>query len=293
MNSLMVKSLVFTAILMLGTLMVVWQMDIDFNDPINWITLLGALVIAGLSFGVAAKYMAQMQNDTASGELADENWDGIGEYQNELPSGWAYSFLATMIWGIWYFLFSPYSLNAYNKIGEWNQEVKNYNKKFEKKFANADEKTLKGMGASIFDVKCAPCHGDTGDGLSGQAQDLTTPRSKEQILGIIKNGQNAIAAFPGGMPPGLAQGAAAEKAAAYVAGGFQGTAPAEYGVCAGCHGADGKGMPNVAPRINGYDVADVLKSGKVGSIGTMPSFKTTLTPIQTKALETFISKINE
>ena len=24
-----------------------------------------------------------MKNDTASGELADENWDGIGEYKNK------------------------------------------------------------------------------------------------------------------------------------------------------------------------------------------------------------------
>ena len=30
-----------------------------------------------------------MQTDKADGKLVDENWDGIGEYQNELPNGWA------------------------------------------------------------------------------------------------------------------------------------------------------------------------------------------------------------
>ena len=291
MNSFIVKGLVFAIVLMIGTVIVVQQMHIDLSDPINWITMIGALAIAGLSFGVSAKYLAQMQNDTASGELADENWDGIGEYKNELPSGWAWSFLGTMIWGIWYFLLSPYSVNAFSQIGQWNDEVKAYNTKFEAVHKNADDDTLRDMGESIFLVQCAPCHGITGDGLSGKAEDLTAGHTKKQVLGIIANGQNAIAAFPGGMPPGMASGAAAEKAAAFVASGCKGTAPAEFGVCAGCHGAKGEGVPSVGPKIAGYDVPNVLAGGKSGKIGVMPSFKTRFTPVQNKALETYISSL--
>ena len=291
MNSFIVKGLVFAAILMIGTVIVVQQMHIDLSDPINWITMIGALAIAGLSFGVSAKYMAQMQSDTATGELADENWDGIGEYKNELPSGWAWSFLGTMIWGIWYFLFSPYSLNAFSQIGQWNEEVKAYNQKFEEVHKNADAATLQEMGESIFLVQCAPCHGVTGDGLSGKAEDLTAGHTKQKVLDIIANGQNAIAAFPGGMPPGMASGAAAEKAAEYVASGCKGEAPAEFAVCAGCHGGNGEGIPNVGPKIAGYDVANVLAGGKKGKIGVMPSFKTRFTPVQQKALETYISSL--
>ena len=291
MNSFIVKGLVFAIVLMIGTVIVVQQMHIDLSDPINWITMIGALAIAGLSFGVSAKYLAQMQNDTASGELADENWDGIGEYKNELPSGWAFSFMGVMIWGIWYFVLSPYSVNAFSQIGQWNDEVKAYNKTFEAVHKNADADTLKDMGESIFLVQCAPCHGITGDGLSGKAEDLTAGHTKKQVLDIIANGQNAIAAFPGGMPPGMASGAAAEKAAEFVAGGCKGDAPAEFAVCAGCHGAKGEGMPNVGPKIAGYDVPNVLAGGKHGKIGVMPSFKTRFTPVQNKALETYISSL--
>jgi len=291
MNSFIVKSLIFTAILMIGTVVVVQQMHIDLSDPINWITMIGALAIAGLSFGVSAKYLAQMQSDTASGELADENWDGIGEYKNELPSGWAWSFLGVMIWGTWYFIFSPYSVNAFSQIGQWNEEVKAYNTKFESAHKNADAATLQEMGESIFLVQCAPCHGVTGDGLSGKAEDLTAGHTKKKVLDVIANGQNAIAAFPGGMPPGMASGEAAEKAAAFVASGAKGNAPAEFGVCAGCHGAKGEGIPSVGPKIAGYDVPNVLAGGKKGKIGVMPSFKTRFTPVQNKALETYISSL--
>jgi len=291
MNSFIVKGLVFAIILMVGTWFVINQMHIDLSDPINWITMIGAMAIAVLSFGVSAKYLAQMQNDTATGELAEENWDGIGEYKNELPSGWAWSFFGVMVWGIWYFLFSPYSLNAFSQIGQWNEEVKAYNTKFEEAHKTADAATLQEMGESIFLVQCAPCHGVTGDGLSGKAEDLTAGHTKQKVLDIIANGQNAIAAFPGGMPPGMASGAAAEKAAEYVASGCQGEAPAEFAVCAGCHGAKGEGMPSVAPKIAGYDVPNVLAGGKKGKIGVMPSFKTRFTPVQNKALETYISSL--
>ena len=293
MNSFIIKGLVFAAILMIGTVVVVQQMHIDLSDPINWITMIGALAIAGLSFGVSAKYLAQMQTDIAGGELAEENWDGIGEYKNELPAGWAYSFLGTMIWGMWYFAFSPYAVNAYSQIGEWNEEVKTYNTKFEAIHKNADAATLKEMGESIFLVQCAPCHGETGDGLSGKAQDFTVKRSVKEVMDIIANGQNALAAFAGGMPGGMASGDAAQKAAEYVASGCKGEAPAEYAVCAGCHGAKGEGMPMVAPSLNTYDAKNALAAGKVGKIGVMPQFKNRFTPVQEKAIETYISSLNQ
>jgi len=293
MNSFIVKGLVFAAILMVGTILVVMKMHIDLSDPINWITIIGALAIAGLSFGVSAKYLAQIQNDTASGELADENWDGIGEYKNELPAGWAYSFLGTMIWGIWYFIFSPYAVNAYSQIGEWNEEVKTYNAKFEKIHKNADAATLKEMGESIFLVQCVPCHGETGDGLSGKAQDFTVKRSVKEVMDIIANGQNMLGAFPGGMPAGMASGDAAKKAAEFVANGAKGDAPAEFAVCAGCHGAKGEGIAMVGPSLNAYDVKSTLMAGKVGHRGTMPAFKNRFTPVQEKAIETYISSLNQ
>lgn len=294
MNSLMVKALAFSATLMIATVVVVKYMNVDLSDPVNYITILGAAAIAFLTFGVAAKYINQMKTDKSTGELADESWDGIGEYKNEMPAGWAYSFLGTIIWGVWYWL-SGYPLNAFSQIGQYNEEIKAYNIKFEATHANADAATLRDMGESVFLVQCAPCHGETGDGMSGKAHDLTSRIGKDQVLDVIKNGSNQLGFAMGAMPPMLAQGADAEAIATYVAGGMQGTAPAAFATaCASCHGADGKGNNGMAPNLATYDetlVSNVLEHGKKGAIGAMPSFKTRLTPVQEKALATYIQTI--
>ena len=291
MNSLMIKSLGFAALLILATIFVVTKLNIDiFADSVNALTIAGAIAVATITSAVAAKYINQMKTDTTSGKLTEENWDGIGEYENELPSGWAYTFLAVFMWSMWYGL-AGYPIWAYSQIGEYNEEVLAYNAKFEETHKNASEETLKEMGESIFLVQCQQCHGATGDGLSGRAQDLTKHYSKEEVLNIIKNGQNALGAFPGGMPAGMASGADAEAIAAYVAGGFKGEKPAAFAACASCHGEDGKGTPMVAPSIHGYDIHNVVSKGKKGKIGRMPAFGSMITPVQEKALTAYVQSL--
>ncbi len=294
MNGMVVKALVLAGVLIIGTYIVVDQMNIDLSDPINAITFLGAIAIAVLAFGVSAKYMQQMKTDTAGGELAEDNWDGIGEYKNPLPSGWAWSFVGVSVWAIWYFLMG-YPLNAYSQIGEWNEEVKTFNKKFEAKFKDVKEDDLKNMGESIFLVQCAPCHGNTGDGLSGKAHDLTKRISKEQVLYAINNGSHNFKYPLGAMPQGLASGKAAEEVAEYVANGLKGDAPASWATCAGCHGQDGKGNNGTAPNLVSYDaplVKQVLEHGKKGAIGEMPAFANRFTPVQVKALTAHIQELS-
>ena len=294
MNSMIAKGLAFALVLIVATFVVIKQMNIDLSDPVNLITFLGAIAIAVLTFGVSAKYMQQMKSDTATGELAEDNWDGIGEYKNELPSGWSWSFVGTLIWAIWYFLWG-YPLNAYSQIGEWNEEVKQYNQKFEKTHKNATKEDLKNMGESIFLVQCAPCHGNSGDGLDGKAHDLTKRISKEQVLYVINNGSHYFKYPMGAMPPGLAQGKDAEAVAEYVANGLKGDAPAAWATCAGCHGQDGKGMNGQSPNLVEYDntlIHQVLTHGKEGSIGRMPSFVNRFTPVQEKALAEYIKTLS-
>jgi len=294
MNGMIIKALAMAGVLIVGTYVVVKQMNIDLSDPVNMITFLGAIAIAVLSFGVSAKYMQQMKSDTATGELAEDNWDGIGEYKNDLPSGWAWSFVGTLIWAIWYFLMG-YPLNAYSQIGEWNKETKEYNKKFEAAHKNADKETLKQMGESIFLVQCAPCHGNSGDGLDGKAHDLTKRISKDQVLNVIKNGSHYFKYPMGAMPPGLVQGKDAEAVAEYVANGLKGKAPAAWATCAGCHGQDGKGMNGQSPNLVEFDdtlIKQVLTHGKEGSIGRMPSFVNRFTPVQDKALAEYIKTLS-
>lgn len=293
MNSLMIKALIFSAVLIGGTLIVVISMDIDLSDPINIITMIGAVAISVLTFGVAAKYINQMKTDTASGELADENWDGIGEYKNELPGGWAYSFLGTIIWAMWYMI-SGYPVNAFSQIGQYNEEVIAYNAKFEEIHTNPNAETLTQMGESIFLVQCAPCHGSTGDGLSGKAHDFTSRMSKAQILDAIEKGSNQLGYPMGAMPPMMAQGADAEEIATYVAGGMKGEQPASFAACASCHGEDGRGMNGMSPDLVDYDealVSGVVTNGKKGLLGTMPAYHDRMTPLQMKALAAYIATL--
>ena len=99
----MIKALAFAALLIIATIAVVNSLDMDvFADDMTAITMGGAIAVATITAAVAVKYINQIKTDTASGQLAEDNWDGIGEYQNELPSGWAYSFLALFLWSMWY-----------------------------------------------------------------------------------------------------------------------------------------------------------------------------------------------
>ena len=294
MNSLMIKALGFAVVLVLATIFVVMKLNIDiFADSVNAITMGGAIAIAVLTSAVSVKYINQMKTDMASGKLADDNWDGIGEYENELPSGWAYTFLAVFMWSMWYGFFG-YPINAYSQIGEYNEEVLAYNKKFEATHKHADATTLKEMGESIFLVQCQQCHGATGDGLSGRAQDFGHRMSKEQVLDVIKNGSNQMGFQMGMMPPGMASGEAADKIATWISTGAKGTPPAEFAACASCHGADAKGQGGMSPNLVAYDgalISHVLEHGKKGLIGRMPSFKTLITPVQEKALTAYVQTL--
>ena len=295
MKSMVVGGIILIIALLAGTYLAAGDAFIG-DDYINSLTMLGAVAIITISVFVVLKYVNQMKNDTASGDLAEEKWDGIGEYKNPIPTGWALAFIGSILWMFWYFTIG-YPINGFSQIGQWNEETLEYNAKFEKKWENPSTETLEAMGQSTFLVQCSPCHGVTAEGIEGKAQDLTKRIAKEQVVHIINNGANSLkTAYPGGMPAGMAFGDDVDVIAEYVAGGFKGEQPAAYAACAGCHGADGKGMPYVAPNIREYDdaiVSAVLKDGKKGNIGMMPSFDGRLNETQQKALAAYLRSLGE
>jgi cytochrome c oxidase cbb3-type subunit 3 len=296
MKSMVIGGIILIVALIAGTYFVAGDSFSLGEDYINDLTMLGGIAIISITVFVALKYVNQIKNDKAGGELAEERWDGIGEYKNPIPTGWGMMFIILMIWQLWYF-FVGYPTNQFSQIGQYNEETLEYQAKFESKWANITETDLVNMGQSVFLVQCAPCHGVDGTGIDGKAQDLTKRMAKEQVLHVINNGSNHLkSAFPGGMPAGMAAGADAEALAEYVAGGMTGTAPAMWAVCAGCHGQNGEGMPFVGPNIKDYSdslVTAVLKDGKKGVIGAMPSFKGMLSDTQMKAAAHYIRSIKE
>ncbi len=276
------------------------------NDNVNMLSLLGAAAILILSVGISWKYLNQMKTDKSTGELTNENWDGIGEYKNPLPIGWALSFIGTIIWGLWYFL-AGYPLFSYNKIGEYNEEVKSYNAKFESKFSNPDKATLMAMGEGVFLVQCAPCHGVTGDGMNGKAADLGKWGNEEAVVATILKGAKGSGYPLGEMPAGLLDAQSAKAVAAFMMQEVSALKKTKnpalveegralWATCSACHGEDGKGMAGQSADLSAYGTAkfvvDVLNMGKKGDIGNMPKFNDgRLTNVQKTAVGTYVGSL--
>jgi len=296
MKSMVIGGIILIIALMAGTYFMAGDSFALGEDYINDLTMLGGIAIIGITVFVALKYVNQIKNDTATGELKEENWDGIGEYGNNIPTGWGLMFIGTIIWMMWYF-FVGYPTNQFSQIGQYNEETLDYQAKFESKWNNISQDDLVGMGQSVFLVQCAPCHGIDAEGIDGKAQDLTKRISKESVLDVINNGANNFKTdFPGGMPAGMASGQDAIDIAEYVAGGLKGDAPASFAACSSCHGENGEGMDYVAPNIKSYGdkvVASILKDGKKSIIGEMPSFDGRLSETQVKAVANYLRSIGE
>ena len=296
MKSMIIGGIILTVGLMTGTYFVAGDSFSLGEDYINDLTMLAGIAIIGITVFVTLKYINQIKNDTATGELAEENWDGIGKYKNEVPTGWAVIFIAVILWALWY-MFLGYPTNKFSQIGQYNEETKEYQAKFEKKWSNISEDDLINMGQSVFLVQCAPCHGVDAEGINGKSADLTKRISKQSVLHAIENGaSNFKTDYPGGMPAGMASGKDAEILAEYVAGGFKGSQPGSWAVCASCHGANGEGVEYVGPNIVKFDdklLETVIREGKKANLGTMSGFKDMLPNTKIKAVSAYIKTLSQ
>ena len=280
----------------------------NLEDNVNLLALIGALAIFALTAFVTGKYVKQMKIAKEGGELSEHSWDGIGEYKNPLPLGWAIVYALVIVWALWYML-AGYPLNSYSQIGEYNEEVAAANAKFEKSFANPDAKTLHAMGESVFLVQCSACHGITGDGIGGKAADLALWGSEEGIVDAILKGSKGLDYPMGEMPAGMADEEGAKAIAAYIAKEISGIKKTKnenlvasgkelFAACAACHGEDGKGMEGMSPDLSKYGTAsfveDVLQRGKKGDIGAMPKFNDgRLNALQQKAVGEYVISLSK
>ncbi|EAK1649925.1 c-type cytochrome [Campylobacter jejuni] len=281
---------------------------LNLEDNVNLLSLIGAILIILITLVIVGRMFKQMKEKKGESELSEHSWDGIGEYKNAVPTGWAVVFFLTIVWAIWYFLWG-YPLNSFSSIGQYNEEVATHNTKFEEKFKNLSPEDKIAMGQNIFLVQCSACHGITGDGINGKAQNLNIWGSEEGIINVIKHGSKGMN-FPGGEMLGAADLGVAEEdipaIAAYVAkdlSAIKKTANENlvakgkeaYATCAACHGEDGKGQDGMFPDLTKYGsvafVVDVLHSGKAGFIGTMPSFPT-LNDIQKEAVGEYVISLS-
>jgi cytochrome c oxidase cbb3-type subunit 3 len=307
MNKLYLWGIIITAIMLGATYLSVGTSKGGLNgDIVNMLAVAGAVALVIITVFVVIKYVRQMQTDTADGELADESWDNIGEYKNPVPMGWAIMFLGTMVWGMWYWVIG-YPVNAYSQIGEYNEDVKAHDAKFEKEYASITGDRLVEMGESVFLAECKVCHGIAADGIDGKAADLNKRLEAKTVKYVIENGSNnQLLGTEMPMPDrnglfnantgALITDAEIEAVSEYVANGMTGAGADVFaGVCSSCHGVDGKGMEYVAPNIAEFTptlVTNVLNHGKKGAIGEMPAFDR-LNAKQKEAVGAYITSLSK
>ncbi|PAF52307.1 cytochrome-c oxidase, cbb3-type subunit III [Helicobacter sp. 13S00477-4] len=281
------------------------------SDNVNLFGFSAAIVILILTISIAGSMYKKMRDAKADGELTDHKWDGIAEFKNNLPIGWAVCFIVLIIWGFWYIFFG-YPLNSYSQIGDYNQQVQVHNQKFEQKWQDLSNADLVNMGQGIFLVQCSQCHGINAEGMHGKAQNLTRWGKEEGIMYTVEHGSVGLGYDAGEMPVlGLSK-EDAKAVAAYIMADVSDVkhtkfpTDVEHGKevyntagCASCHGPDGKGMPgmdNFAPDLSKYGTYDfvkrVLEHGKKGHIGKMPSFAyRNFNDVQIKAIAAYIGSL--
>lgn len=122
-------------------------------------------------------------------ETTGHEWDGLKELNKPLPRWWVWTFYATIVWAIGYWIVYPAwpTMNGYTK-GIWNysqravvtkeiETAKAGQAAFREKIANTplaevrkNEDLLRftlASGNSAFQTNCAPCHGRSAQGAPG------------------------------------------------------------------------------------------------------------------------------
>jgi len=236
-------------------------------------------------------------------ETTGHVWDGdLTEYNKPLPRWWIILFWLTIVFSIGYLAWYPGMGNFAGTSGwtsakEHDADKADADARLAEAFGRFDAMPIDeiaqhdealAFGGRLFQNHCAQCHGADARGAKGFPNltdgDWLWGGSPDQILATIVQGRQAA------MPP-LAAAIGGEvgvtEVATYVqslAGIKADPALAEAGkakfagVCAACHGADGKGNPILgAPNLTddtwlyGSDFATISEGIRNGRNGMMPA----------------------
>ena len=143
---------------------------------------------------------AEAVADTGSEQediLLDHEYDGIREYDNPLPKWWTSIFWGTVVFSVGYLVYYHVGHGA-SREDEFAQDMKEAKALEAKRLAKekvtedmlaklAGDSAAVSEGKKIYDVRCASCHADKGQGLVGP--NLTDPywiHGKGTLMGIYQ-----------------------------------------------------------------------------------------------------------
>jgi cytochrome c oxidase cbb3-type subunit 3 len=290
-----------------------------------WDFYIGVIsVVSILACGVLLLAHSKRRVVGGQSETTGHTWDeDLGEYNNPLPSWWMWLFWITIVFALAYLVLYP-GLGSFagywkwTQVGQLEQENAQANAQFGplyEKFAGQEVAQLAkspealAIGQKLFLNTCAQCHASDGAGSRGFPNlsdgDWLYGGDPASIKLTITEGRSGI------MPPfGPALGEQGAKDVAHYVMSLAGMAndsirtargkPLFAQTCAACHGAEGKGNPQLgAPNLTdrtwlyGSGEPVIIETITRGRSNQMPAQKELLTPAKIHLLTAYVYALSQ
>jgi cytochrome c oxidase cbb3-type subunit 3 len=275
----------------------------DFTSS-GWSFFIAIVTLGGIVFCVwLALSMARTRTTQGPVKTTGHRWDGdLEEFNNPLPRWWLGLFLLTCVFATGYLILYP-GLGAFKGVlgwsqtGEYEREVARVDAVVEPLFARYTSQSIEAvaadpqareMGERLYLTYCVQCHGSNARGSRGfpnlTDRDWLWGGDPETIKTTILHGRTGMMPALGAV---VGSSDEVQNLAHYVlslSGSGHDAARAalgkdKFGVCAACHGADGKGnpalgTPNLTDKVwlYGGGIASIIDAINNGRNNQMPAF---------------------
>ncbi|HEV8690212.1 MAG TPA: cytochrome-c oxidase, cbb3-type subunit III [Ideonella sp.] len=285
----------------------------------GWSVYIGAATVAGLAACLALLIIAARRRVMATDNTTGHVWDeDLRELNNPLPRWWMWLFVLTVAFSVAYLVLYPGLGSAagtweWTSVGQHEQEQARARAVAAPMYAGFGAQAASelvrnpqamAIGERLFANNCAACHGSDARGSKGFPNltdaDWLWGGSPERIEETIAKGRQGV------MPPiaaAVGNGDDVRDVANYVlslSGAPHNDIAAargqpKFAVCAGCHGAGGKGnqvvgAPNLSDKVwlHGWGESAIAAMVTNGKTNVMPAHASRLTPEQIHVLGAYV-----
>ncbi len=290
----------------------------------GWSIFIAAATVLGLVWCLWLLFVASQRKVMADDNSTGHVWDvDLKEMNNPLPRWWLWLFVITVAFaGIYLVLYPglgrfPGTL-GWTSVGQYKTEQQRAQEQIAQIFEQfkgksaaelAKNSAAMGIGERLFGNNCAQCHGSDARGSKGfpnlTDSDWIYGGSPETIAETITQGRTGV------MPPMAAAVGTADdvKNVAHYVLSLSGSAhnsvaaqlgKPKFGVCAACHGSDGKGTPALgAPNLtdkvwlHGWGEAAIVSIVNTGKTNVMPAFGERLSAEQIHVLAAYVWSLSQ
>lgn len=260
-------------------------------------------------------------SDLAEDGTTGHEYDGIKEYNNPLPRWWLIAFWLSIAFSLGYLALYPGlgkfpGYLGWTSYGEHSQDQAKYDTEFGplyKSFAATpipelakDDRAMR-IAGRIFANNCALCHGSNARGGQGYPNltddDWLYGGTPEKLVETLTHGRHGV--MPAWKDAMGEQGVKEVVAYALSLSGrsvdseLAKAGEPRFTVCAGCHGADGRGnqaigAPNLTDTIwlHGGAERHVLDTVYYGRNSRMPNFDKTLGPDRVHLMAAYVYSLS-